>query len=154
MPIYFYSTRGLYGCFSNFSRHSFQLDGMKWPTSEHYFQAQKFAGTPYADEVRCVDSPRKAAELGRRRDWPLRNDWELVKDEVMRRAVRQKFESHPDILEVLLSTGDEILIEDSPTDGYWGYGADRTGQNHLGQILMELRDAMRAVAKVSNLATR
>lgn len=40
----FYSTTGEYGCFSNFSRHAIHLKGKRWPTSEHYFQAQKFAG--------------------------------------------------------------------------------------------------------------
>ena len=44
MAIEFYSTRGPYGAFSNFSPHGFELDGHWWPTSEHYFQAQKFAG--------------------------------------------------------------------------------------------------------------
>src|SRR5437870_3212881 len=38
VTIYFYSTRGDHGCFSNFSRHAFELDGKRWPTSEHYFQ--------------------------------------------------------------------------------------------------------------------
>lgn len=43
MTIYFYSAREKpYGCFSNFSRHGFELDGQWWITSEHYFQAQKF----------------------------------------------------------------------------------------------------------------
>jgi ribA/ribD-fused uncharacterized protein len=39
--INFYSARDEYGCFSNFSRHPIFLDGKRWPTSEHYFQAQK-----------------------------------------------------------------------------------------------------------------
>ena len=39
--IHFYSTTGEYGCFSNFSRHPVFLKGKRWPTSEHYFQAQK-----------------------------------------------------------------------------------------------------------------
>jgi hypothetical protein len=55
MAIYFYSDReNPYGCFSNFSRHGFELDGVWWSTSEHYFQAQKFAGTPDADQIREV----------------------------------------------------------------------------------------------------
>jgi predicted NAD-dependent protein-ADP-ribosyltransferase YbiA (DUF1768 family) len=39
--IHFYSASGDYGCFSNFSRHPVFLKGKRWPTSEHYFQAQK-----------------------------------------------------------------------------------------------------------------
>jgi hypothetical protein len=67
MTIYFYGTRDKYGCFSNFSPHGFELDGVYWPTSEHYFQAQKFAGTPHADQIRQVKTPKDAARLGRDR---------------------------------------------------------------------------------------
>ena len=45
MAIEFYSTKDAYGAFSNFSAHPFDLDGKRWPTSEHYFQAQKFVTT-------------------------------------------------------------------------------------------------------------
>ena len=144
MTIYFYSTKGPYGCFANFSRHAFELDGLHWPTSEHYFQAQKFVGTPYLEEVRLAKTPQARSSLGRRRDWPLRPDWEQVKDDVMRRAVWRKFEANADLRAVLLSTADEELVEDSPTDDYWGCGAKRTGQNQLGQILMEVRTRLRS----------
>ncbi|HEY9300276.1 MAG TPA: NADAR family protein, partial [Phormidium sp.] len=80
MTIYFYSTREKYGCFSNFSPHGFELDGFYWPTSEHYFQAQKFVGTPHADQIRQVKTPKDAARMGRERSRPLRPDWEQVKD--------------------------------------------------------------------------
>ena len=145
MTIYFYSTREKpYGCFSNFSPHGFELDGVWWPTSEHYFQAQKFAGTPYVDRVRLAPTPMKAAEMGRDRRLPLRPDWEQVKDDVMRQAVRRKFETHADIREILLSTGDDFIVENAPRDYYWGCGADGSGQNKLGLILMEVRDALRS----------
>jgi len=144
MPVLFYSVReSPYGCFSNFSPHPFELDGTRWPTSEHYFQAQKFAGTPSAEEVRRARGPMKAAELGRERDRPLRRDWEAVKDDVMRRAVRRKFETHDDIRAVLLSTSDEDIVEDAPRDYYWGRGADGSGKNMLGKILMEVREQLR-----------
>ena len=117
MPITFYSDREqTYGCFSNFSKHGFTLDGNYWPTSEHYFQAQKFAGTPHADEVRLARAPKIAAEMGRDRRRPLRPDWEQVKDDVMRRAVLAKFETHADIREILLGTGDEEIVENAPGD--------------------------------------
>lgn len=143
MTIYFYTAEGLYGCFSNYSRHGFLVDELWWPTSQHYFQAQKFAGTPYAEEIRMVVSPKDAARLGRGPKVPVRPDWEAVKDEVMRLAVRRKFETTARIRDILLQTGDEILVEDSPIDSYWGTGEDRTGQNRMGQILMELRAQMR-----------
>lgn len=91
MAIYFYKINEEYGCFSNFSHHGFELDGKWWMTSEHYFQAQKFYGTEYAEIIRSLDNPMKAAEMGRNRNLPLREDWEAVKDDVMRKAVYAKF---------------------------------------------------------------
>jgi len=143
MTIYFYSTREDFGCFSNFSSHGFELDGHYWRTSEHYFQAQKFAGTEFEEQVREAKSPKQAAELGRRRDFPLRDDWEAVKDDVMRRAVLRKFETHDDIRAILLGTGNEELVENAPGDYYWGCGKNGTGKNMLGIILMETRDKLR-----------
>lgn len=143
MTIYFYGTRTQYGCFSKFSRHGLELDGVWWPTSEHYFQAQKFAGTLHADQIREVKTPKEAARMGRDRSRPLRSDWERVKDDIMRKAVLRKFETHADIHEVLLSTGDAPIVENAPGDYYWGCGADGSGKNMLGQILMEVREILR-----------
>lgn len=141
--IYFYSTQGEYGCFPNFSRHGFELDGKYWKTSEHYFQAQKFAGTPYEEQVRLASTPKQAAQLGRRRDFPLRSDWETVKDNIMRRAVRHKFETHSEIRAILLNTGEREIVENAQGDYYWGCGKDGTGKNMLGKILMEVRADLR-----------
>jgi N-glycosidase YbiA len=143
MTIYFYSAREIpYGCFSNFSPHGFELDGKFWRTSEHYFQAQKFAGKPDEEEVRKAKTPKEAANMGRERKRPLRRDWESVKDNVMRKAVRKKFETHKDIREILLATGDEMLVENTSGDYYWGCGTDGSGKNMLGKILMEVRAAL------------
>ena len=65
--------------FFKFAHYGFELDGKRWITSEHYFQAQKFIGTEYAEAIRLLDNPMKAAEMGRNRDLPLRTDWEQVK---------------------------------------------------------------------------
>ena len=143
MTIYFYSTREEYGTFSNFSAHGFELDGKYWKTSEHYFQAMKFEGTEYADKVREARSPKDAAAFGRRRDFPLRKDWEQVKDDVMRKAVLKKFQTHEDIRELLLSTDDEELVEKTTGDYYWGCGTNGTGKNMLGKILMEVREQLK-----------
>jgi ribA/ribD-fused uncharacterized protein len=139
MTIYFYSTTGPHGCFSNFSPHGVSLKGKWWPTSEHYFQAQKYSDTPYAERIRIAPTPKRAAELGRSRTETHRPDWELVKDDVMREVVRAKFQTHADIRQILLDTGDEEIVEAAPGDYYWGAGADGTGKNMLGQILMQVR---------------
>jgi O-acetyl-ADP-ribose deacetylase (regulator of RNase III) len=76
--IRFYRVNAQFGCFSNFSPHPVRLKGKTWPTSEHYFQAQKFVGTPNEEEVRKARSATIAARMGRSRKRPLRKDWESV----------------------------------------------------------------------------
>lgn len=142
MAIYFYKINDEYGCFSNFAHYDFKLDGKKWITSEHYFQAQKFCGTEYEEVIRLLDSPMKAAEMGRNRDLPLRSDWEQVKDDIMRKAVLAKFTQNDEIKSVLLSTNKETIIEKTSNDYYWGCGKDGSGKNMLGNILMEVREKL------------
>ncbi|MBL1179345.1 NADAR family protein [Pantanalinema sp. GBBB05] len=148
MTIYFYVEREKpYGCFSNFSAHGFMLDELYWATSEHYFQAQKFINTPSLEKVRQAKTPKDAAKMGRDRSLPLRSDWEQVKDDVMRKAVLQKFKTHADIRAILLATGSDVLVENSAIDYYWGCGKDGSGKNKLGQILMEVRELLRSESK-------
>jgi len=139
MAILFYSSRGKYGAFSNFSHHGIEADGLWWKTTEHYFQAQKFTNEEYKEKIRNAPDPKTAATLGRSRKVKLRNDWEHIKDDIMRKAVRQKFHTHTELQELLLSTGNEEIIENAPGDYYWGCGKDGTGKNMLGKILMEVR---------------
>lgn len=146
MTIYFYQVSQPYGCFSNFSPHGIDIEGTYWPTVEHYYQGQKFVGSPDAPIIPLIfaaATPEQAAALGRCPSRCLRPDWELVKTQVMRVGVLQKFITHPDIREILLITGDEMLIENSPTDYFWGCGANHTGENHLGKILMGVRAEIR-----------
>ena len=135
----FYRVNEKYGAFSNFAKYGFDADGRLWPTSEHYFQAQKFKGTVHAETVRKAPSVRDAARIGRDRSLPLRADWEDVKLDVMRAALRYKFAAHPDLVELLMSTVDEEIVEQTTDDYYWGCGTDGTGLNMLGKLLMELR---------------
>jgi len=143
--IKFWKVNDTYGCFSNFSKHGFDLDGFWWQTSEHYFQANKFTNTDkvWFDKIRESKTPKDAADMGRDRSHKIHRDWEKVKDEIMLQAVLTKFKTHDDIHKILLSTGDNKIIEDSPMDYYWGCGADGTGRNTLGYILMEVREILR-----------
>lgn len=146
MTIYFYKVNDDYGCFSNFSPHPIDLHGTHWSTVEHYYQAQKFVGTPDAvviPVIHAAPTPEQAAALGRSRTRTVRSDWEQVKTQVMHIAVLTKFLTHTDIQAILISTGDRLIVENSPTDCYWGCGGDKTGQNHLGKILMSVRQEIR-----------
>jgi ribA/ribD-fused uncharacterized protein len=142
--IKFYRTGDPYGEFSNFAAFPVHLKGVVWPTSEHYFQAQKFAGTPH--ELRETPSPMIVARMGRDRGRPLRADWDAVKDDIMREVVLAKFQQHPALRELLLSTGDAEIIEHTKNDRYWGDGGNCNGANMLGRILMEVREQLRSEA--------
>lgn len=147
MTIRFYRTRDPYGCFSNFSRHPVTVDGVMYPTSEHYFQWAKHAprDAAYAERIRNAPTPREAADLARDRMHmhPMRPDWDRVKDDVMRLVLLHKFVQHDVCQATLLGTGDDELIEATTDDYYWGEGTERTGKNMLGKILMEVRGALR-----------
>jgi ribA/ribD-fused uncharacterized protein len=147
MTIYFYKVSDPYGCFSNFSPHPIEIANQTWATVEHYYQSQKFVGTEHAPlitTIHAVKTPEEAAALGRDRCRAVRHDWEQVKATIMYQAVLTKFLTHIDIQAVLLSTDEALIVEDSPTDYYWGCGSERTGQNQLGKILMQVRQAIRS----------
>ena len=125
------------------SPYAIYLKNRIWPTSEHYFQAQKFVNTAHEEEIRQAKTAREAAEMGRDRRRPLHQDWGIIKDDVMWEALYAKFKRHPNLTEKLLSTGDLKLIEHTKNDSYWGDGGDGTGLNRLGQLLMEIRERIR-----------
>ena len=143
MIIYFYKVSAPYGCFSNFSPHSIELAGKSWATVEHYYQAHKFQGTEFEylmPQIQAAATPELAAKIGRDCKHQPRPDWDLAKCDLMYRAVWQKFSHHLDIQQILLGTLNLEIVEDSPVDHFWGCGLDRNGANHLGRILMRVRD--------------
>jgi hypothetical protein len=106
----FFSSDGLYSEFFNSSPHPFDLDGERWPTIEHYFQAQKVLEiSELSQKIRAASTPREAFYLGR--SVPLPIDWMKIRDEVMRRALYAKFSQNSYLAELLVATGDREIIE-------------------------------------------
>ena len=141
-PIRFYNRDEPYYEFTNFYSAPVLMDGKLWPTTEHYFQAQKFIGTPFTEVIRNFQRPREAFDLSRNPAvscW-RRKDWEEVKVDIMHKALLAKFTQHRDLRQLLLDTQNRRLIEHSPYDNFWGNGGDDRGQNQLGLLLMEVRD--------------
>lgn len=138
--ILFYSTSESYGEFSNFAFYPIKLKGKLWPTTEHYFQAQKFADPAHQKKIRNAKSPMEAARLGRSKKVPIRKGWESCRLSVMETAVQAKFSQHPELRDLLLSTQNRKLVEHTSNDSFWGDGGDGSGENHLGRILMRIRD--------------
>ncbi|CAF1440770.1 unnamed protein product [Adineta steineri] len=139
-PIYFYDLDAPYGEFGNFYPAPFQLDGLIWPTTEQYFQAQKFVS--HKKQYRHIlelAAPREAFDYARTHDSLKRSDWNDVKDDIMFKACLAKFQQHPKLKEILLSTGHRTLVEHTENDSYWADGGDGTGKNKLGITLMKVR---------------
>lgn len=143
MAIYFYKQYGELGYLANYSNHGFELDGKYWPTAEHYYQAQKFDDEKLKEKIRKAQTPKIASQIGRDRNNKLRENWELVKREVMLKAVLAKFRSNKDILQKLIDTGEEEIIENTDIDYYWGCGEDKTGRNEFGKILVKVREILK-----------
>jgi len=141
--IRFYGVSDEYGCFSNFAPYPIRLDGKTWPTTEHFFQAQKFEDQQQREAIRRAKSPMIAARMGRDRKKKLRRDWESAKVSVMTQAVRAKFTQHEQLWTILDATGDAKLAEHTENDDYWGDGGDGSGKNMLGQVLMRIRVELR-----------
>jgi N-glycosidase YbiA len=139
--IHFFDESAAYGFLSNFAACPIYLDGALWPTTEHFYQAMKYAGldNAYAEAVRCAPSPLLAKQITRDPAHPPRADWDVVRDAVMLRALRAKFGQHAQCRAWLLATGDATLIEHTPNDAYWADGPDGNGRNTLGTLLMQVR---------------
>eukprot|EP00898_Chlorokybus_atmophyticus_P000409 jgi/Chlat1/1369/Chrsp119S01767 len=168
----FYKAWDQYGALSNFSAHPIRMqsaDGreVEWRSVEHYYQAQKFAGSsnPLAldaiQQIRECLAPEEAARIGRKlaRLNPelVRPNWDVEKEAVMHSALLAKFSTHPGPKAVLLATGghskrthgtgtptEPTVIEVSPHDYEWGSGRDGTGRNLLGKLLTRVRDELLA----------
>lgn len=163
------------GIFSNFYQSPIGFGGEIYPTSEAYYQSQKFTGKDasitsreYAKIIASQNTGNKAAVLARQKkpqltyQWgrdlwkmiqeyqslgvEMRSDWDEIKDNVMRRAVYQKFVQNPKLKKSLIETGNKLMFEHTHRDSYWADGhpfnnpkVHGTGKNMLGIILEETR---------------
>jgi len=146
--ILFYGAKDPCYQFSNFYRASIMLDGVAWPTVEHYYQAQKYPEHPKMKElIRSAATPTQAKRLAYDKKYrPLiaaAKDWDKRKEDVMRTALHAKFTQHAALQELLLSTDGAQLCEHTAYDRYWADGGgDGSGLNRLGALLMELRSSL------------
>jgi len=143
------SFTGDYAFLSNFYPAVVKMGGMQFPTVEHAYQACKtndnFTWVKFSNM--SASEAGKAKRLGRK--VRLRNDWDMIKLSSMRRLLEQKFKNYNNLRKMLLDTGDHILIEGNYWhDNYWGdCKCDKCkhikGQNHLGKLLMEIREKVK-----------
>ena len=137
------SFRGEHRWLSNFYPAEVQYEGVMYPSLEYAFQAAKTLNLAQRRLIRGAPTPGKAKALGR--TVRLRPDWEEVKLEIMAELVEDKFTRHPALTQLLLGTGEQEIVEGNVWDDrFWGV-CDGKGENHLGRILMAVRDELRLV---------
>jgi ribA/ribD-fused uncharacterized protein len=126
---------------SNFESAEVTIDGKTYATNEHYFQACKAVTEMGHENVRTCATPAEAKRVGRL--ITCRPDWEEVKNAVMLKGLRAKFAPGSELAARLLATGDVDLVEgNTHGDTYWGV-CQGVGQNHLGKLLMKVRQELR-----------
>jgi ribA/ribD-fused uncharacterized protein len=126
---------------SPFSCHPVHYLDTNSPTAEHAYQAAKFTHLVYVPwEINRAKTPELAKEIAKRYKKSRRRDWDKVKLSVMQQVQTAKVEQNVEVKRFLKKTKKRKLVENSPTDYFWGCGLDRTGENHLGKILMNIRD--------------
>lgn len=139
---------GIHRFLSNFWLAPVEFEGAVYPSVEHAYQAAKTISMEEREPFwKEFISPGKAKRLGN--TLTLRGDWEDIKIDIMRGLVRSKFQLPHLKKLLLLETGDQELVEGNTWhDNFWGdcYCSrcqNIRGQNHLGKILMEIRDELK-----------
>lgn len=132
-----------YGVLSNLYRREIEFEGRIFPTSEHAYQAGKAIKPAVREWIQAAPSPSLAAMAAHGLyTWDVVPDWATIKFDRMRAVLRAKFTQHPDLAEILISTGAKRLVEagtvNNAVNRLWGE-VNGKGENMLGVMLMELR---------------
>ena len=137
--------QGEYRFLSNFWPAEVVYEGITYPTAKYAYQAAKTLD-PETKEIAALKTPAEAKHAGEALQ--PHNDWPAVKFKVMEDIDRYKFTHHPDLREKFLATGDAYLEEgNNSNDQIWGIPRHSgKGENHLGLILMKIRQELKAAA--------
>jgi ribA/ribD-fused uncharacterized protein len=145
-------------CFSQWWATSFELNGVVYPTAEHYMMAEKarlFGDTTIYEKILIASHPNAAKKLGREVKGFDEAVWTQHCFAIVVQGNEAKFGQNPELKQFLLNTGERILVEASPIDRIWGIGLAESdpgvanpkqwrGQNLLGFALMQVRTRLRA----------
>lgn len=153
-------------CLSQWWEEYFPVCTLQYPTAEHYMMRTKaivFGDDQKAVKIMDNASPESAKAMGKEvKDFSSR-EWSKISYSVVLNGNYWKFASNPALRAYLLSTGDKVLVEASPTDKIWGAGLSADdekiknpskwkGENLMGFALMEVREEIRRVFENYNKA--
>ena len=140
-------------CLSQWYPATFTLNGVSYPSAEHYMMAEKarlFGDDAAEAAVLAATHPGAAKRAGREVRGFDEARWVAARFGIVVRGNVAKFGQNPALGEFLRGTGERVLVEASPVDRIWGIGlaakdpaaqdpARWRGLNLLGFALMEAR---------------
>lgn len=144
-------------CLCQWYPAAFEVDGIRYPTSEHFMMAEKarlFGDSVTLAAILAADHPGSAKNLGRQVRGFDEQRWQEARYDIVVRGSIEKFGQNPAPLDFLMRTNDKILVEASPEDWIWGIGLSEwdeaakdpyrwKGLNLLGFALMTARERLR-----------
>ncbi len=151
-------------CLSQWWPASFQIDGILYPTAEHYMMAEKarlFGDIVILEKILRASGPPQVKKLGRKIRHFDDAVWQRHRFEIVVRGNQAKFGQNAALGAWLVSTQPCVLVEASPVDQIWGIGmaksdpragnpAEWQGLNLLGFALMKVRQLLWANTPSSN----
>ena len=133
-----YKGRWVHNWFSNMILVDILIDGEIYKSVENYYQSQKMTNEKdrlYIMSLTPEQSKTKAKKL------VIRSDWQSYKFIVMKIALIEKFNIEKWKQKLLETNNDKIIEWNNWNDKEWGVSIkDCVGHNHLGMMLMEIRE--------------
>lgn len=146
--------REIHGCWGNMSPYPVEYEGKTYRTTEALFQCLRFDDEEVIEAIRENKSPMGAKFVSKRYRAKMVVEPVSKQDlDNMRMCLRLKVEQHSELVEELIKTGDQEIVEDCTkrqrgSGMLWGAAkqADGTWQGHnwLGKLWMELRNELTA----------
>ena len=142
------------GIFSNWNESKFVFNGITFNCGEQFMMFTKaiaFKDNEAARKILNTESPKAQKKFGKEVKNFDSKVWDLVKYDLVKNGLREKFNQNPDMKSYLLKYKGYTLVEASPYDRIWGIGfddlqaidnIDKWGENLLGKILTELSNEM------------
>jgi len=128
-----------YSFLSNFYPSPFMINGITFPTVEHYYQANKADNSQDFFKILNLKTPVETKKAGKK--IKICKNWEQIKFNIMYIGLLNKFKQNIDLMNLLILTGEKEIIEGN----YWGdkiWGVclkTNEGENNLGIMLMNIR---------------
>jgi ribA/ribD-fused uncharacterized protein len=142
------------GEFSQWYPSTFEIDGKTYNCAEQWMMEQKalfFGDKKMAKRIMETKQPREQKALGRKVSNFDAEQWMKNSYDIVLKGNIAKFSQNPELLKVLLDTGDIEIVEASPYDKIWGIGLGENdpraqdksqwdGMNLLGKVVMDTRN--------------